>query len=72
MVAALVACASLAGCKNTHSVDWYKAHNTERIAKLKQCAADPGELQYTPNCVNAKKAAADLMLDPKNGKVPSL
>jgi hypothetical protein len=70
----MLAVAALAGCdgEKTHSVDWYKTHEAERLAKIKQCDADPGELEHAPNCVNAKKAAASLMLDPKNGKVPSL
>jgi hypothetical protein len=69
-----VVVAALAGCdgEKTHSVDYYKTHDADRIAKIKQCDANPGELRESPNCVNAKKAAADMMLDPKNSKVPSL
>lgn len=66
LIVVMFAVAALAGCKNTHSVDWYKAHATERLAKLKQCEADPGELQYTPNCVNATKAEAELSLGPRD------
>lgn len=72
LVVAGLAVATLTGCHGTHSVEWFKTHNAERIAMLKRCADDPGELQYTPNCVNANKAASDLMLNPKNQQVPSL
>lgn len=66
LIVVMLAVTALAGCKNTHSVDWYKAHATERLAKLKQCEADPGELQHTPNCVNATKAEAELSLGPRD------
>ncbi|WP_050453532.1 EexN family lipoprotein [Candidatus Burkholderia verschuerenii] len=70
----VLAVVALAGCdgEKTHSVDWYKTHETERLAKLKQCADDPGELRLSPNCVNANKAAEELSLDPKNKAMPRL
>ncbi|OLK23340.1 EexN family lipoprotein [Xanthomonas oryzae] len=55
----LVVAAVLAGCgENTpvQTVDWYKAHDTERKAMIAKCKADPGELAASPNCINAQQA----------------
>jgi hypothetical protein len=64
----------LAGCngEKTHDVDWYKTHTAERLAKLKQCENNPGELDHAPNCQNAKKAAEELTFSDHNGKIPQL
>jgi hypothetical protein len=40
----------------THTVDWYVAHGDERKAEVAKCDNDPGDLQNTPDCVNAKDA----------------
>jgi len=56
---ALVVAAVLAGCgENTpvHTVDWYKAHDTERKEMIAKCKSNPGELAASPNCINAQKA----------------
>ena len=55
----LVVAAALAGCgENTpvQTVDWYKAHDTERKAMIAKCKANPGELSASPNCINAQQA----------------
>ncbi|MFM2281206.1 MAG: hypothetical protein RLZZ444_3437 [Pseudomonadota bacterium] len=55
----LVVTAVLAGCgENTpvQTVDWYKAHDTERKAMIAKCKANPGELAASPNCINAQQA----------------
>ena len=55
----LVVAAALAGCgENTpvQTVDWYKAHDTERKAMIAKCKANPGELAASPNCINAQQA----------------
>jgi len=55
----LVVAAVLAGCgENTpvQTVDWYKAHDTERKAMIAKCKANPGELAASPNCINAQQA----------------
>jgi hypothetical protein len=40
-----------------HTVDYYRAHSTERTAELARCGNDPGELASTASCVNAREAA---------------
>lgn len=57
--------ALLYGCDNTPkeqtmTVDWYKEHKAERVAKLNECKNNPGELAATPNCINAQKAASSI------------
>lgn len=57
---------ALAGCsENTpvQSVDWYKANESERTAMIGKCKANPGELEASANCMNATKAANELVLD---------
>lgn len=41
-------------------VEWFKAHEEERMAVLEKCMKNPGKLQGTPNCVNAEAAAVQL------------
>lgn len=56
----------LVGCGEktpVQTVDWYKAHNAERLAMIEKCAANPGELAASPNCINAKTAANHLTVD---------
>lgn len=53
---ALVAAASLAGCEKTRTVEYYTENTTERAAKLEECKTNPGELDKSPNCVNAKRS----------------
>ncbi len=36
-----------------NTVDYYKAHPSERKAKIAECKNNPGELKKTPNCQNA-------------------
>lgn len=55
----LVVAAVLTGCgENTpvQTVDWYKAHDTERKAMIAKCKANHGELAASPNCSNAQQA----------------
>lgn len=66
-----VAAVVLAGCgENTpvQTVDWYKTHDAERLAMIEQCAANPGELAASPNCINAKTAANHLTVDKRGYK----
>jgi PBP1b-binding outer membrane lipoprotein LpoB len=63
----------LAGCTDetqkeakvepTQTVEWFKEHKEEREAMRKQCANNPGELEDTPNCINAEAADAAIMSD---------
>lgn len=55
----LFAVAVLVGCgDNTpvQTVDWYKNHKTELQTMLEKCKADPGQLEFSANCINAKQA----------------
>ena len=46
----------LMGCKEeSKTVDWYKTHEKERQEMLAKCKNNPGELENTPNCINAKE-----------------
>ena len=51
------------------TVDWYKAHKTERAEVLAKCKANPGELAATPNCVNASRADSSSTWSAKGGGV---
>jgi hypothetical protein len=43
----------------THqTVEYYQANREAREAKVAECANDPGGLGKTPDCINAKQAAA--------------
>lgn len=57
VIAAMAALAACASKEPVQSADWYKAHDVERTAMVQRCAANPGELAQTPNCVNATAAA---------------
>ena len=62
----LIVAAVLAGCGEktpVQTVDWYKAHDAERLAMIEKCASNPGELAASPNCINAKSAANHLVVD---------
>lgn len=56
----------LAGCEAdepVHSVDWYKAHSSERNVRILECERHAGTFALTPNCVNAKQARNEQQLD---------
>ncbi len=44
------------------SVAWYKAHEAERIAMATKCHNNPGQLDKTPNCINAQQAVDDIAM----------
>ena len=48
-----------AGCvqKAAPTVEYFRAHEQDRIAQLQRCANDPGSLAASPACVNALQAA---------------
>ncbi|EIM6481046.1 EexN family lipoprotein [Salmonella enterica] len=61
IILSLVVASALAGCKQepvevVQSVDWYKENTAERIERLAKCRSNPGELEDTPNCINAEQA----------------
>lgn len=57
----LVTVLGTAGCApapapEAHTVEYYRAHTSERQATVQQCANDPGRLAAHPACVNAREA----------------
>lgn len=51
------------------TVDWYKAHNTERHNVLAKCSNNPGQLGATPNCINASRADASSVWASRGGAI---
>jgi len=50
----------VAGCdppppRALFTVNYYRTHENDRVAKLKECEGNPAE-QKTPDCVNATQA----------------
>ncbi len=50
----------IAGCEKPppralFTVNYYKTHQGDRLAKLKECQSTPGE-EKTPDCLNANQA----------------
>jgi hypothetical protein len=54
----LVAACSQAPEQAQYTVEEYRANDTLREAKVKECTSDPGTLAGTPDCVNALRAAS--------------
>jgi hypothetical protein len=52
----IVAAAGAASAATPHSLPWYQANPAARSAALSACAADPGDLANTPDCINAEAA----------------
>ena len=77
-IALLVLVMALTGCKEdppaetVQSVDWYKAHDAERIETVNRCKTNPGELAGTPNCINAKSAHDQIIFGSKNFAVKAV
>ena len=44
------------------TVEWYKTHEPERIAMATKCHDNPGQLEKTPNCINAQQAVDDIAM----------
>ncbi len=69
IVLSLVLCGVLGivGCTQealdpVQTVVWYKAHEAERIAMATKCHNNPGQLDKTPNCINAQQAVDDIAM----------
>ena len=64
---------SLLACKSeeTKTVEWYlKPENKPALeAKIAECKNNPGELEKTPNCVNARRAYEKKFFSGKFEKV---
>ena len=57
----------IGGCRQealdpVQTVAWYKAHEVERIAMVTKCHNNPGQLDKTPNCINAQQAVDDIAM----------
>ena len=57
----------LSGCTQealdpVHTVEWYKSHEAERTAMVTKCHNNPGQLDKTPNCINAQQAVDDIAM----------
>lgn len=55
----LAIAAILSGCGEStpvQTVEWYKEHDAERRDMLTKCKSNPGELENSPNCINAQQA----------------
>ncbi len=54
----LFAALVLSGCNDepVNSVEWYESNKDAMESMVSKCAGNPGELNNTPNCVNAKTA----------------
>ena len=48
-----------AGCVQDRAptVEYFRAHQEERVAQLERCSNDPGSFANSPACVNAQQAA---------------
>ncbi|WP_232322093.1 EexN family lipoprotein [Methylomonas lenta] len=55
--------------ETVQTVDWYKAHNTERHSMLTKCHNNPGQLGATPNCINASRADASSVWASRGGAI---
>lgn len=55
---AAVACSSPPVPPSHQTVEFYRTNKEARQAKVAECANDPGALGKTPDCINAKQAAA--------------
>ena len=75
LLVAVLVLAGVAGCKGEQSgdqvqtVEWYKAHPSERAAVLAKCRDNPGQLAATPNCVNATRAESATTWGARGGGV---
>ena len=54
----VAACSSPPEPPTHQTVAFYRANKEARQAKVAECANDPGALGKTPDCINAKQAAA--------------
>ena len=55
--------------ETVQTVDWYKAHNAERHSMLTKCHNNPGQLDATPNCINASRAVASSVWASRGGAI---
>ena len=71
----LVLASSLVGCKEeaTHDVEYYYKNFDECKKQVEKCQNNPGKLEDTPNCKNAKAAYHKrLIYGDGTGKMPDM
>ena len=65
VIISIIILLSLCGCnkenqlpkkEDVKTVDWYLSHKDELNKQIKICTSNPGELENSPNCINAKSA----------------
>lgn len=70
-LAICLAVVALVACKKdeapVQTVDWYKEHSAERAQVIADCNNNPGEKVATPNCINAKQADNQTVLEKRGG-----
>ena len=59
--------ASAAAGEEVRGVEWYRQHPAERAAVTRRCMDNPGQLDRTPDCVNAEKASLAAKADAMAG-----
>lgn len=55
----IAACGDKTSTNNHHAPDvqWYVDHPAEHKAQLEKCSNNPGKLESTAECINAREAA---------------
>jgi hypothetical protein len=62
LIASAILFAGPTACsKEIQTVEWYKAHDTERMAVIRECKENADKLNKTENCINAKRANLDVL-----------
>ncbi|MVT69506.1 EexN family lipoprotein [Bradyrhizobium pachyrhizi] len=56
VAAALTGCNEADKGQQSKTVGWFLDHRGELAATLQGCSDNPGELEKTPNCINANEA----------------
>jgi hypothetical protein len=68
-LSAVTACAPVPN-RAQHSVGYYRAHPTALKVMLARCTNEPGTLDRTPGCVNAREAARLQSIGTLRGLAP--
>lgn len=50
--------------ENQRTVEWYRAHPTEREQVRRLCLNDPGHLARSPDCINAQRGDLAAAISP--------
>lgn len=69
---AVVTLLSACGSEPERDVQYYLDHASERTAKITECTGNPGKLDRTVNCINAKKAQMRQDFSSENTGMPEI